>query len=55
MARYRLTPLAKADLADIRDYIRRDNPRAARKIVLELRARCQTLAERPGIGTVREE
>ena len=46
----RFTAPARADLADIVDYISRDSPNAARQIYDDIRSRCETLAETPNIG-----
>ena len=55
MKRYRLTPAAKIDLAEIHEYIRYDSPRAARRVVTRIREAARRLAEYPGIGHVRED
>ena len=55
MARLTITGNARADLQEIRDYIAKDNPRAARRVVLRLRAKARMLAETPGMGRSREE
>src|SRR3954466_15175904 len=54
MARLTITTLARADLTEIRDYIARDNPTAARRLIERLRDRARALAETPGIGRSRE-
>ena len=38
MARLTITESARADLREIRDYIAKDNPAAARRVVERLRA-----------------
>ena len=55
MARLTITGNARADLQEIRDHIAKDNPKAARRVVLRLRATARTLAETPGMGRSREE
>jgi len=47
------SPQAADDLQDVRDYIARDKPRAARDFVLAIRERCQKLAQFPEIGAPR--
>ena len=42
--------LAVDDLADIADYIARDNPAAAKRIVSRLWSAVKTLANQPEIG-----
>lgn len=55
MKRYQLTPAAEADLGEIFDYIRRDSPDAARRVLVRVREAMRRLAEFPGIGHVRED
>ena len=55
MARLTITGNARADLQEIRDYIAKDNPRAARRVVLRLRAKASKLAQSPGMGRSREK
>lgn len=50
-----LTPLAKSDLHSIRQYIARDNPHAAKKVIEEIFKSIQNLAENPHIGHTRED
>lgn len=50
-----LTPLAKSDLHSIRQYIARDNPHAAKKVIEEIFTSIQNLAENPHIGHTRED
>jgi toxin ParE1/3/4 len=54
MARLTITVLARADLTEIRDYIARDNPTAARRLIERLRDKARAVAESPGIGRSRE-
>ncbi len=46
----KFTAPAQSDLAVIIDYISRDSPGAARRVYVEIRARCETLSETPKIG-----
>ena len=55
MRRYVLTILAQADLAEIASFIRQDSPDAARRVVKSLRSAMAKLAERPGMGHIRED
>jgi toxin ParE1/3/4 len=55
MARLTITGNARADLQEIRDYIAKDSPETARRVVLRLRAKARRLAETPGMGRSREE
>ncbi|MBY0579165.1 MAG: type II toxin-antitoxin system RelE/ParE family toxin [Burkholderiales bacterium] len=50
MAKITWTNEAESWLADIHDYISRDNPVAARKIVSEIYRRAQILKDFPQIG-----
>lgn len=52
---YILAPLAKSDLHSIRQYIARDNPHAAKKVIEEIFRSIQNLAENPNIGHTRED
>jgi plasmid stabilization system protein ParE len=42
-------------LGEIRDYIAKDNPAAARRVIERLRAQARQLAATPGIGRSRQE
>jgi toxin ParE1/3/4 len=55
MARLTITESARADLREIRAYIAKDNPAAARRVVERLRAQARKLAATPGIGRHRED
>jgi toxin ParE1/3/4 len=55
MARLTVTESARADLREIRAYIAKDNPAAARRVVERLRAQARKLAETPGMGRSRED
>jgi toxin ParE1/3/4 len=53
--RYRLTIEAEKDLDEITDFIAADNPKAALRLIDGIEARCQALADMPGMGRGREE
>ncbi len=55
MKEARLSEQAEKDLTDIWLYIAQDSPRAADRFVLRVHAKCQELAESPGIGRPRAE
>jgi plasmid stabilization system protein ParE len=55
MGRYVLTAAARADLSDVADYIRQDNPDAAKRVVKSLQEAMGKLAKVPGMGHVRED
>lgn len=55
MSRFVLTPAARADLTEIFDYISRDNPNAARRVLDELRGAMLKLAEMPEMGHYRSD
>lgn len=55
MGRYVLTAAARADLSEIAAFIRDDSPDAARRVVQSLQSAMGKLAERPGMGHVRED
>jgi toxin ParE1/3/4 len=55
MKRYRLTPRAEKDLDEISDYIAADDPVAASRFIDKIEAKCQALAQSPGIGRTRAE
>ncbi len=55
MSRYRLTPEALRDLDEIVDYISRENPAAALRVINSIEQKCRTLAEMPELGRLREE
>ena len=55
MARLTITESARADLREIRDYIAKDNPAAARRFVERLRTQARKLAAMPGIGRSRKD
>lgn len=50
MSRFVLTPSARQDLDEIEEYIAQDSPNAARRVMLELQAAMQRLAEFPNLG-----
>lgn len=49
------TPQAAEDLIEIYLYIAHHNEPAAERLIHELHAQCQLLAERPGIGRLRDD
>jgi len=55
MKRFVLTPAAKADLAEIAAFIGRDNPRAAGRVLAEIRNAMRRLASSPRMGHLRED
>jgi len=42
--------LARQDLRQVRDYIARDNPKAAARVAQRIRTAVERLSENPGIG-----
>ena len=55
MSRYRLTPVARDDLAEIFQYIQQDSPQSARRVLSKIRAAMRRLGENPGIGHTRKD
>jgi toxin ParE1/3/4 len=55
MPRLVIAPAARRDLRAIRDYIARDNPEAARRVVTRLREVARLLASAPALGRRRPE
>jgi toxin ParE1/3/4 len=55
MARLTITTHARTDLQEIHSHIAKDNPEAAQRFVLRLRAKARQLAETPGMGRSRED
>ncbi len=55
MARYLLTRVAEDDLRSIKDYIARERPQTARRVIRELRQAMRGLADLPGKGHSRED
>jgi toxin ParE1/3/4 len=55
MARARRSPLARADLKEIADFIAQDNLDAAMRFLDQVDAVCQRLADFPGMGPRRDE
>ena len=53
--KYILAPLAKSDLHSIRQFIARDNPHAAKKVIEDIFKSIQNLAENPNIGHTCED
>jgi toxin ParE1/3/4 len=50
MNRARLSPQVRRDLKEIDEYISRDNPDAAARLISMIREKCLALSEQPGIG-----
>jgi antitoxin ParD1/3/4/toxin ParE1/3/4 len=55
MSRFVLTPAARADLNEIFDYISRDSPDAAHRVLEELRTAMKKLARMPDMGHFRRD
>ena len=55
MARLVIAPEASRDLREIRNYIAKDNPEAARRVVTRLRDMARLLAGAPALGRRRPE
>ncbi|MBF0269812.1 MAG: type II toxin-antitoxin system RelE/ParE family toxin [Alphaproteobacteria bacterium] len=55
MAKVERTSLAESDLADIFMYIAEDNLLAAEKMLRSIGAKCDLLADKPGMGRERPE
>lgn len=55
MSRFLLSPEARADLEEIVDFIAADNPAAAERVLGELKAAMQRLAEMPLLGHLRQD
>lgn len=55
MARVRKTRAARRDYSDIWNYIARDNPDAADRVVRSFDERLELLARLPGVGRARDE
>ena len=55
MARFVLTSLAREDLDEIYEYVRKDNPDAALKVLNNLRNAMRNLAEMPVMGHLRRD
>lgn len=55
MPRYRISPAAREDLRQIRDYISRDNPDAAHRLLDQLADRFLMLVRQPLIGSPRDD
>ena len=55
MSRYQISPLARQDLIDIRNFIAKDNRTAARKVLARIRIACRALAKRPELGHLRTD
>ena len=55
MARLTISAHARADLREIHSYIAKDNPEAARRLIMQLRTKARMLSQMPGIGRSRED
>jgi toxin ParE1/3/4 len=55
MPRYRISPAAREDLRQIRDYISRDNPDAADRLLDQIADRFLMLVRQPFIETPRDD
>jgi toxin ParE1/3/4 len=55
MKQVRLSPQAELDLEEIEDYISRDNPAAARQLILTVLEKFELLSSQPGIGRNRAD
>ena len=55
MSRYQISPPARQDLIDIRNFIAKENRAAARKVLARIRATCHMLAEQPHGGHLRTD
>lgn len=55
MSQYILAPEARDDLDEIIDYIARDSPQAARRVIEKIRVAIRRLAEMPRMGHLRED
>ena len=50
-----LSPAARSDLVSIWEYIARDNPDAATRLLKAIREQCAALAYAPRMGRIREK
>lgn len=55
MSRFSLSQLARTDLAEIREYVARDKPLAARRLLSGFFERFRLLAEFPVLGEKRDD
>jgi toxin ParE1/3/4 len=55
MKRVEVTPLANQDLHEILDYISRDAPESALRVVKQIRKKCESLGDHPHLGQSRPE
>ena len=55
MTAYLVSPLAQADLDEIWDYVARDSPAAADRLVAAFQEKFLLLAKQPLLGQTREE
>ena len=55
MNRFSLSHLARADLAEIREYVAHDKPEAARRLLSGFFTRFRRLAQQPELGEKRDD
>ncbi len=55
MNRLRLSSQVRRDLEEIEEYISRDNPDAAARLISMIQEKCRILLEQPGIGRNRSD
>lgn len=55
MIRYIISAEARQDLRDIKNYIARNNPSAARRLIESIRKKCQLLTMFPNLGRSYDE
>jgi toxin ParE1/3/4 len=55
MARYRFTPQAEQDLLEIAEFIAKDRPDEANRLIDKTEQKCRALAAMPEMGRQREE
>lgn len=55
MKRLLVSPTARSDLVNVREYIASENKRAAARIIREIKASFKTLLEFPEMGRRRDE
>jgi len=55
MRQIRLSPQSQRDLEEIEEYISRDNPDAADRVVLHIGEEFEVLCRQPGIGRERSD
>lgn len=55
MGTAKFTPISKADLKEIKDFIAQDSPKTASRYMGMLKQKCKMLANSPGLGVCWEE